>query len=133
MMGLKHPCINNQLANTQISSYLPRTVNSLDILLEYKSYIAAVGEHNVYDRFNMEKNSRMSGRNKPIDDMDDKRNKSIQYEKDAHDLFLEKLVKNTKQQRRVGKLQYLLYVVVRIPNKLELTTKYSFKSLIFQN
>jgi len=81
------------------------------MLLDYKSYAAAIGEHNLYDRFNIEKNNRLIGRNKSNDDTDVKRNKSVQYEKDVQDLFLEKLVKNTKQQRRLGEFT-TLYVAV---------------------
>jgi len=110
MMGLKNPFMSAQLSGTPMSSgHFPRAVNNLDVLLDYKSYVAAVGEHGLYEKFNPEKTSRPAGggRNKSIDDADDKKNKSVQYEKDVHDLFLEKLVKNARQQRRIGEFYFI--------------------------
>lgn len=77
--------------------------NNLDLLLDYKSYVAAAGD-NKEPSTTVDKNSRTnSNRTKPVDnDMDDKRKKSIQYTKDIQDSFIEQLVKNSKQKHKIG-------------------------------
>lgn len=99
MVGLKSSQINS-LLNTD--NYNEKINNNLDLLLNYKSYVAAANEHKLYDKVVIEKSSRLSSRTKSIDDTDDKKYKSLHYEKDDHDLFIEQLVRNSKQQRRIG-------------------------------
>lgn len=100
MMGLKNSQINSIL-NTDNNN--KKISNNLDLLLDYKSYVTAVNEYELYDKVSIEKISRLSSRTKSIDDTDDKKYKLLQYEKDDQDLFIEQLVRNSKQQRRIGK------------------------------
>lgn len=100
MMGLKNSQINDIFNNT--GNKITGLSNNLDLLLDYKGYVTTVSEHELYDKVAIEKSSRLNTRTKSIDDPDDKKYKSMQYEKDEQDLFIEQLVRNSKQQRRIG-------------------------------
>lgn len=110
MMGLKTSQSCGKFGGTRIHSHSSRINNNLDLLLDFKSYVSAVGEHDTVknNKVTIEKNSRQpNNRTKPIDnnETDDKKTKSIQFEKDVHDLCIEQLVRNSKQQRRIGKIE----------------------------
>lgn len=86
------------------------TKHNLDLLLDFKCYAAAVGDKestNTVDNNSIpvDKNNRKnSSIIKPTNDYDseDKKKNSIPYTKDFHDLFLDKLVRNSKQQYKIG-------------------------------
>lgn len=105
MMGLKNSLISSQFGSTKINTHTSRIKNNLDLLLDYKSYSTAVEEQESFERVTFEKHSRLSKRTKPREnDSEDKKNKSLQYNKDVHDFYIEQLVRNSKQQRRLGKI-----------------------------
>lgn len=105
MMGLKSPLKTHQFGNTEKNNCSPKISNDLDLLLNYKNYVAVVEENELNDKVTVEKTSRLSNRTKPNDnDTNDNKNKSIEYDKDVHDSYIEQLVRNNKQQRRIGKI-----------------------------
>lgn len=111
MMGLKNSLISSQFGSTKINTHTSRIKNNLDLLLDYKSYSTAVEEQESFERVTFEKHSRFSKRTKPREtDLDDKKSKSLQYHKDVHDFYIEQLVRNSKQQRRLGEIDNLYYI-----------------------
>lgn len=113
MMGLKSAQKSKQINGSRINN-LSKIKNNPDLLLDYKSYVAVV-EHESHqkvtnDKFNQQnKSSHVRNCTKSADkNIDDKKNKSLIYKKDFHDLFTEQLVKNHKQQSRTGELMHLI-------------------------
>lgn len=105
MMGLKSPLKTEQFDNFGINSRSAKISNDLDLLLNYKNYVAVVEERELCEKVTIEKTSRLCNRTKLNDnDSNDKKNKSIEYDKDVHDLYIEQLVRNNKQRRRIGKI-----------------------------
>lgn len=114
MMGLKNSLISSQFGSTKSNTQTSRIKNNLDLLLDYKSYSSAVEEQESFERVTFEKHSKFSKRTKLREnDTDDKKNKSFQYNKDVHDFYIEQLVRNSKQQRRLGKINVLCYLLNR--------------------
>jgi len=111
MIGLRNPKIYGRFGSTQIKSLSSRINNNLDLLLDYKNYVAIVEEHESHEKIFVEKNFRINNRSiKPLDnDTEDKKNKPLNYKKDVRDLCIERLVRNSKQQRRTGEI-YMLNV-----------------------
>lgn len=102
MMGLKNSQVYGQFVNAEFNGYSLK-INNQDLLLDYKSYVTTDGEYESGNKITIGKISRSTSHTKSIDnDTDDKKNKSLQFNKDSHDLFIERLVKTTKQQRRTG-------------------------------
>lgn len=106
MLGLKCKQIYGQLSGTEINNHSSRINNNKDLLVDYKSYTTAIGEDESYGKNNIGRRSRLnSNQTKTIyNNIDDKRKKSIPQKKDIHDSFIEKLVRNNKQQRQMGKI-----------------------------
>lgn len=108
-LGLTNPLINSRFA---VTGHLSR-INNLDLLLDYKNYVSVVGKHEPSNnKIRNEKNSRFSSRGKPTDnnETDDKKTKPVQYDKDFQDLYIERLVRRGKQQRRTGENCILLAI-----------------------
>lgn len=102
MLGLKSSQLYNKFDNTENSTIIN---NNQDLLLDYKSYVTAVGEYESSNTVALGKNSRPNSHTKLIDnDTEDKKNKSLRFNKDSQDSFIERKVKNTKQQRRTGEI-----------------------------
>lgn len=111
MIGLRNSKIYGQFGNSQINCHSSRINNNLELLLDYKNYVAIVGEHESYEKIFIEKNFRLNNRGstKPLDnDMEDKKNKPLNYTKDIQDSYIERLVRNNKQRRRTGRFIYFL-------------------------
>lgn len=106
MIGLRNPKIYGLFGNAKIKSHSSKTNNNLDLLLNYKNYATVIGGHESY-----EKNFRLNNRNsKPLDnDTEDKKNKPLKYKTDFQDSYIERLVRNTKQRRRTGKIYTYQY------------------------
>lgn len=118
MMGLKTTQSHGQLGGTRTHIHSSRINNNLDLLLDYKSYVSALGEHDSvkHNKVTIEKNSRLpNNRTKQIDnnDIDDKKTKSIQFDKDIHDNYIEQLVRNSKQQRRIGEINHYTFYFLK--------------------
>lgn len=109
MIGLRNSKIYGQFGSTQIKNQSSKINNNLDLLLDYKTYAAVVGEHETYEKIFVEKNFRINNRgSKPLDnDIEDKKNKPLNYKKDVLDSYIERLVRNSKQRRRTGKTYIL--------------------------
>lgn len=108
MIGLTNSLISSQFGSTKMNTHTSRIKNNLDLLLDYKSYSTAVEELESFEKVTFEKHSKFSKRTKPREnDSDDKKNKSLQYNKDVHDFYIEQLVRNSKQQRRLGEINSL--------------------------
>lgn len=106
MFGLKCKQMYEQCSDTEINSYSSRNSNNKDLLMDYKSYTTAIGEDESYGKINIGRSSRLnSNQTKSIYNIDDKKKKS--HKKDIHDSFIEKLVRNNKQQRQMGKIPIL--------------------------
>lgn len=121
MLGLQMPKLRKkgQPNSTRDPSHSSKTNMNLDLLLDYKSYVSAVGEHDPvkHNKVTIEKNSKIpNNRTKPIDnnDTDDKKTKSTQFKKDVHDSFIERLVRNGKQQRRIGEINHNTFLPFQI-------------------
>lgn len=100
MLGLRNSQLYGSFGNPEIHS---SKVNNQDLLLDYKNYVTADEEYESYNKITIGKINRLTSHIKSIDtDTDDKKNKSLQFNKDSHDTFIEQLVKTTKQQRRTG-------------------------------
>lgn len=112
MIGLRNSKIYKQFGSTQIKSQSSKISNNLDLLLDFKNYAAVVGEHESYEKIFVEKNFRMNNRgSKPLDnDTEDKKNKPLNYKKDVLDSYIERLVRNSKQKRRTGKVKKIVYL-----------------------
>lgn len=128
MMGLKSAQKSNQVNGSRINNY-SKIKNNPDLLLDYKSYVGVVGEYEshqkvINDKSNQQnKNTHIRNCTKSTDkNIDDKKNKSLIYKRDFHDLFIEQLVKNHKQQSRTGELMhfipYLISKIINIFNKI---------------
>ncbi|XP_050530001.1 KICSTOR complex protein SZT2-like isoform X2 [Daktulosphaira vitifoliae] len=106
-MGL----INNRVYGSKINDHSVGSKNSLDLLLDYKSYTTAIGDcESQNDKFINDKICKTSGRIKHNEnEFDDKKNKPLHYEKDVQDIYIEQLVKTYKQQRRFNLQQKYLY------------------------
>lgn len=123
MMGLKNAQKSNEVIGSRINNY-SKIKNNPDLLLDYKNYVAVMGEHESHQKVNNDKSNRQNKnthkRNctKSTDkNMDDKKNKSLIYKKDFNDLFIEQLVKNHKLQCRTGELMnFILYLMSKIIN-----------------
>ncbi|XP_050434218.1 uncharacterized protein LOC126841666 isoform X2 [Adelges cooleyi] len=103
--------INPRAYNATLSSHSAAVKNNVDLLLDYKGYAAAMGDHHEYgERIGADKVTRTSGRVKHNDtDTEDKKIKSNVYEKDVQDLYLERSVRVYKQQRRLDLHRKCLY------------------------
>lgn len=113
MIGLRNPKIYGQFGSPEIISHSSRINNNLELLLDYKNYVAVVGEHESFEKIFFEKNFRINNRGsiKPLDnDTEDKKNKPLNYTKDVQDSYIERLVRNSKQRRRTGRFIYLMYL-----------------------
>lgn len=112
MIGLRNSKIYRQFGSTQIKSQSSKINNNLDLLLDYKNYAAVVGEHVSHEKIFVEKNFRINNRgSKPLDnDTEDKKNKPLNYKKDVLDSYIERLVRNSKQKRRTGKVKIIVYL-----------------------
>lgn len=123
MMGLKSAQKSKEVNGARINNY-SKIKNNPDLLLDYKSYVTVVGTHEshqiVYnDKSNRQnKNTHIRSCTKSTDkNIDDKKNKSLNYKKDFNDLFIEQLVKNHQQQCRTGELMNLIpYLTSKIIN-----------------
>jgi len=113
MIGLRNSKIYGQFGSPEIISHSSRINSNLELLLDYKNYVAAVGEHESYEKIFIEKNFRINNRGstKPLDnDPEDRKNKLLNYTKDVQDSFIERLVRNSKQRRRTGRFIYLAFL-----------------------
>jgi len=113
MIGRRNSKIYGQFGSTQIKSHSSRINNNLELLLDYKNYVSIVGEYEPYEKIFIEKNFRINNRGstKPLDnDAEEKKNKPLNYRKDVQDLYIERLVRNSKQRRRTGRFIYLKYL-----------------------
>lgn len=113
MMGLKNALTYDKISCVRVNKLLPKTKNNPDMLLDYTSYVAIVGDHESHNKINNDKLSQTSSRNnsyksnlsKSINNAaDDKKIKSKSSKKDVHDFYIEQLVRNSKKQRRIGKI-----------------------------
>jgi len=112
MIGLRNSKLYGQFGNSHISQS-SRTNNNLELLLDFKNYVAMVGEHVSYEKIFNEKNVWLNNRGstKPLDnETEDKKNKPLNYTKDVQDSFIERLVRNSKQRRRTGRYIYFIYL-----------------------
>lgn len=114
-MGLTNSQLYGQLGGPIIKGRSSANIDNLDLLLDFKSYANEIGENESRDN---EKNSRLSGRSKPNDnDLDDKKNKPNQVDKDFQDIYIEHLVNDEKVQHHTGELVIFVVLYLCFPYK----------------
>lgn len=114
MIGLRNPYKYDEINGSRITKHLLKVKSNPDILLDYQSYVTYVEENEINLKSLMDKSGQSSSQsnkshvhnqNKLHDnESDGKKKKHLVFNKDFQDLYIEKLVKNFKEQRRTGEI-----------------------------
>lgn len=109
MLELRDPCKFDKINGSRINKHLSKIKSNPDILLDYKRYVAYIEENEFNIKTIMENSSRRGSRTSKSavhndNGTDDKKKKPLVFKKDFHDIYIAKLVKNYKEQRRTGEI-----------------------------